>query len=53
MAAPHVAGAAALYLADHPTATPAQVQDALVAAGTKDVVTDPADSPNVLLYTGP
>ncbi|MEV5408574.1 S8 family peptidase [Thermopolyspora sp. NPDC052614] len=53
MAAPHVAGAAALYLADHPTATPAQVQDAIVAAGTKDVVTDAAGAPNVLLYTGP
>ncbi|WP_055588290.1 S8 family peptidase [Peterkaempfera griseoplana] len=31
MATPHVAGAAALYLAGHPTATPAQVADALVA----------------------
>ncbi len=53
MAAPHVAGAAALYLAKNPTATPAQVQDAIVAAGTKDVITDAASSPNVLLYTGP
>jgi subtilisin family serine protease len=30
MAAPHAAGAAALYLADHPRATPAQVGKALV-----------------------
>ncbi|MCX4421338.1 S8 family peptidase [Streptomyces mirabilis] len=30
MASPHVAGAAALYLADHPKATPAQVGKALV-----------------------
>ena len=34
MASPHVAGAAALYSATHPTATPAQVQAALIAAGT-------------------
>jgi subtilisin family serine protease len=32
MATPHVAGAAALYLSAHPSATPAQVRDALVAA---------------------
>src|SRR5947199_306656 len=34
MATPHVVGAAALYLATHPTATPQQVRDALVAAST-------------------
>ena len=33
MASPHVAGAAALYKATHPTATPAQVKSALIAAG--------------------
>jgi subtilisin family serine protease len=32
MATPHVAGAAALYLATHPGATPAQVKAALLAA---------------------
>jgi len=32
MASPHVAGAAALYIATHPGATPAQVKDALIAA---------------------
>jgi len=53
MATPHVVGAAALYLADHPDATPAAVGEALVAAGGKDKVSDPgAASPNVLLYTG-
>jgi subtilisin family serine protease len=53
MATPHVAGAASLYLADHPDATPAAVRDALVAAGTPDKITDAGTgSPNVLLYTG-
>lgn len=32
MASPHVAGAAALYIATHPSATPAEVRDALIAA---------------------
>lgn len=36
MAAPHVTGAAALYIAAHPTATPAQVRGGLIAAGVLD-----------------
>ncbi|MEV0650138.1 S8 family serine peptidase [Phytomonospora sp. NPDC050363] len=53
MAAPHVAGAAALYLGANPSATPAQVRNALVDNGTKNKVTSPGSgSPNVLLYTG-
>ncbi|MFI7408993.1 S8 family peptidase [Streptomyces sp. NPDC049627] len=53
MASPHVAGAAALYLADHPTATPAQVGSALTSAATTGVVTSPGTgSPNRLLYVG-
>jgi subtilisin len=36
MAAPHVAGGAALHKATHPTASPEQVKNALRAAGTKD-----------------
>lgn len=34
MASPHVAGAAALYLAGHPAARPARVLSALRAAGS-------------------
>ncbi|GII84368.1 hypothetical protein Ssi03_23580 [Sphaerisporangium siamense] len=50
-AAPHVAGAAALYLAANPTATPRQVQDAIVRNATPGVVTNAgAGSPNRLLY---
>lgn len=53
MATPHVVGAAALYLADHPAATPQQVRDALVANGTPGKVTGAGTgSPNVLLFTG-
>ncbi|WP_232323520.1 S8 family serine peptidase [Catenuloplanes japonicus] len=51
MSAPHVTGAAALILADHPTWTPAQVAAELVADATPDVITDAgAGSPNRLLY---
>jgi len=53
MAAPHVAGAAALYLSVNPTATPKQVSDALVAGATHGILTSlGAGSPNLLLYTG-
>ncbi|QQQ80073.1 S8 family peptidase [Saccharothrix sp. 6-C] len=53
MAAPHVAGAAALYLATHPGDAPATVQAALVNASTPNKITDAgAGSPNRLLYTG-
>jgi subtilisin family serine protease len=57
MATPHVAGAAALYLADNPTATPAAVRAALVSAAAP-VVKMPAaaaqaGSPRGLLYVGP
>ena len=51
MAAPHVAGAAALYLQSNPTATPAAVQSAIVGAATIGTVQDArAGSPNRLLY---
>ncbi len=51
MAAPHVAGAAALVLARNTAATPQQLRDTLVAEATSGVVTDAkAGSPNKLLY---
>nr|WP_243866802.1 S8 family peptidase [Actinophytocola oryzae] len=54
MATPHVAGGAALYLADHPTALPADVSAALTAAASNGRVSNPGGgSPNKLLYTGP
>ncbi|WP_055698951.1 S8 family peptidase [Streptomyces silaceus] len=50
MASPHAAGAAALYLADHPAATPAQVGKALVGRATSGKVTGAGlGSPNKLL----
>ena len=52
MASPHVAGVAALYLADHPDASPTEVRDALVNNATNDKVQDPrAGSPNKLLHS--
>ncbi|MFC9324080.1 S8 family serine peptidase [Kitasatospora sp. NPDC057015] len=53
MASPHVAGAAALYLADHRTATPAQVAAALTSAATTGSLhgLEPG-TPDRLLYTG-
>ncbi|MFI5616483.1 S8 family peptidase [Streptomyces sp. NPDC051567] len=53
MASPHVAGAAALYLAQNPGSTPAQVSAGLVAAAVPNVVTGPGTgSPNRLLNVG-
>ncbi|HEY9031410.1 MAG TPA: S8 family peptidase [Kangiella sp.] len=52
MASPHVAGVAALYLADNPTATPSQVDTAITDAATPGVVSDAkSGSPNLLLYS--
>lgn len=53
MAAPHVAGAAALHLADNPDATPADVKTALTENASVDKISDvDADTPNRLLYVG-
>ncbi|AUD79657.1 alkaline serine protease [Kangiella profundi] len=52
MASPHVAGVAALYLANNPNATPAQVEAAIENAATSGKVTDAkSGSPNLLLYS--
>jgi Fe2+ or Zn2+ uptake regulation protein len=45
-----VTGAAALYLQNHPQATPAQVRDALLSFTTKGVVTNANTANNHLLY---
>jgi len=51
MAAPHTAGAAALYLATNTSATPAQVRDNMVNTATLNKITNPGSgSPNRLLY---
>jgi subtilisin family serine protease len=53
MAAPHVAGAAALFLSTNPSANPAAVRNALVNNATDGKVTSPgAGSPNKLLFVG-
>jgi len=51
MATPHTTGVAALYLQSHPSATPAEVRDALFAATTKGVVTKSRTTNNNLLFT--
>ncbi|TNC20328.1 S8 family peptidase [Amycolatopsis alkalitolerans] len=52
MAAAFVAGAAALYRAQHPDANPAQVSQALVGDATTNALTGvPDGTPNRLLYT--
>jgi len=51
MASPHVAGAAALYLQNNASATPAEVYTALFNNSTKDIVTNSNTEDNHLLYT--
>jgi subtilisin family serine protease len=53
MAAPHVAGVAALYLEQNPTATPQTVMQDMAARATPGKVLSPGTgSPNLLLYNG-
>jgi len=51
MAAPHVAGAAALYLETNPGASAQQVRDFLYEQTTKSIVTNSSTANNHLLYT--
>lgn len=52
IAAPHVAGTAALWLSLYPSATPAEVKDMILATSTKDVIAGLGpDSANRLLYS--
>lgn len=51
MATPHVTGVAALVLEQDPTASPAEVTEAIIANATTDAVTNPK-SPNRLLFSG-
>jgi len=52
MAAPHVAGVAALFLSVNRSGTPASVASAIVAGATPNVLTAvPAGTPNLLLYS--
>ncbi|WSA12883.1 S8 family peptidase [Micromonospora sp. NBC_01813] len=51
MAAPHVAGAAALILAASPNLTPAQVATTMLGTATPNKITNPGTgSPNLLLF---
>src|SRR5207249_4319263 len=49
--APFAAGAAALFLSEHPSATPLAVAAALRDSATADRISDPMGSPDLLLYT--
>ncbi|MFB6627135.1 S8 family serine peptidase [Streptomyces sp. NPDC056374] len=54
MASPHVAGAAALYLAANPSATPADTAAALTGAATADAIKNPSSgTANKLLKVTP
>jgi subtilisin family serine protease len=53
MASPHVAGVAALFLEQNPTASPSQVADAIRVNATPDRVTEAGPgSPNLFLFSG-
>jgi serine protease len=51
MAAPHVAGVAALFLANNPSATPAQVENAIYNNGSTGKLSGLNGSPNLLVYS--
>lgn len=51
MAAPHVAGLAALYLQKNPLTTPAQLQNEIVLNSTLDVIKDVPAGPNRIVHS--
>ncbi|MDO4917939.1 S8 family peptidase [Kocuria sp.] len=51
MATPHVAGAAALYLQQHPNASVAEVERALKSTATRNTIDYVNGSPNLMLNT--
>ncbi len=52
MASPHVAGVAALYLTDHPAATPAEVSTNIIDTATSNHLSSiGSGSPNKLVYS--
>ncbi len=51
MAAPHVAGVAALFLANNPNATPAQVESAIYNNASTGKLSGLNGSPNLLVYS--
>ena len=53
MAAPHVAGIVALYLEKEPELSPAEVFEKVSLLSTQDIVTDPKNSPNLLVFSDP
>jgi serine protease len=53
MAAPHVAGVAALFLEANPTASPAAVASAVLNSAATGRISDALGSPNRLLYSYP
>lgn len=51
MATPHVAGAAALYLQQHPNASVTEVERALKNSATRNTIDYVNGSPNLMLNT--
>jgi subtilisin family serine protease len=51
MAAPHAAGVMALWLEEHPTLTPSQLHEMLIANATQNIVTDAKSENAHLLFS--
>ncbi|HET9054807.1 MAG TPA: S8 family serine peptidase, partial [Cyclobacteriaceae bacterium] len=54
MAAPHVTGIVAIYLTEHPNATPAEITNIITSRATAGIITGlDAVSPNLLAFSDP